>query len=59
MQKFSLIEELLLLTLEDRGGEFDRVPEAFLVGADRRLRAVRIPVERLSEAVEEARRATR
>ncbi len=31
MEKFSLIEELLLLTLEDRGGEFDRVPEAFLV----------------------------
>ncbi len=31
MKKFSLIEELLLLTLEDRGGEFDRVPEAFLV----------------------------
>jgi len=31
VEKFSLIEELLLLTLEDRGGEFDRVPEAFLV----------------------------
>ena len=31
MEKFSLIEELLLLTLEDRGGEFDKVPEAFLV----------------------------
>ncbi len=31
MEKFSLIEELLLLTLEDRGGEFDRVPEAFLI----------------------------
>lgn len=31
MEKFSLIQELLLLTLEDRGGEFDRVPEAFLV----------------------------
>ena len=31
MEKFSLVEELLLLTLEDRGGEFDRVPEAFLV----------------------------
>ncbi|HVA14615.1 MAG TPA: MFS transporter [Stellaceae bacterium] len=31
MGSFSLIEELLLLTLEDRGGEFDRVPEAFLV----------------------------
>jgi MHS family proline/betaine transporter-like MFS transporter len=31
VEKFNLIEELLLLTLEDRGGEFDRVPEAFLV----------------------------
>lgn len=31
MEKFGLVEELLLLTLEDRGGEFDRVPEAFLV----------------------------
>jgi hypothetical protein len=31
VQNFSLIEELLLLTLEDRGGEFDRVPEAFLI----------------------------
>ena len=31
VEKFSLVEELLLLTLEDRGGEFDRVPEAFLV----------------------------
>lgn len=31
MEKFSLLEELLLLTLEDRGGEFDKVPEAFLV----------------------------
>jgi MFS transporter, MHS family, proline/betaine transporter len=31
VEKFSLIEELLLLSLEDRGGEFDRVPEAFLV----------------------------
>jgi MHS family proline/betaine transporter-like MFS transporter len=31
VEKFSLIEALLLLTLEDRGGEFDRVPEAFLV----------------------------
>lgn len=31
MEKFSLIEELLLLTLEDRGGEFNRVPEAFLI----------------------------
>ena len=30
MAGFTLIEELLLLTLEDRGGEFDRVPEAFL-----------------------------
>lgn len=30
MSGFTLIEELLLLTLEDRGGEFDRVPEAFL-----------------------------
>lgn len=31
MEKLSLIEQLLLLTLEDRGGEFDRVPEAFLI----------------------------
>jgi MFS transporter, MHS family, proline/betaine transporter len=31
VEKFGLVEELLLLTLEDRGGEFDRVPEAFLV----------------------------
>jgi MFS transporter, MHS family, proline/betaine transporter len=31
VEKFSLVEELLLLTLEDRGGEFDRVPEVFLV----------------------------
>lgn len=31
MASFSLIEELLLLTLEDGGGEFDKVPEAFLV----------------------------
>ena len=30
MTGFTLIEELLLLTLEDRGGEFDKVPEAFL-----------------------------
>jgi len=31
VEKFGLVEALLLLTLEDRGGEFDRVPEAFLV----------------------------
>jgi hypothetical protein len=31
VEKFSLLGKLLLLTLEDRGGEFDRVPEAFLV----------------------------
>ena len=30
MTPISLIEELLLLTLEDSGGEFDKVPEIFL-----------------------------
>ena len=30
MQPISLLEELLLLTLEDEGGEFDRVPDIFL-----------------------------
>lgn len=30
MSDVSLIEELLLLTLEDAGGEFDEVPEVFL-----------------------------
>ncbi|HTJ65681.1 MAG TPA: MFS transporter [Alphaproteobacteria bacterium] len=30
MQQVSLIEELLLLTLEDAGGEFDEVPEVYL-----------------------------
>jgi MFS transporter, MHS family, proline/betaine transporter len=30
MTEISLIEEFLLLTLEDRGGEFDSVPEIFL-----------------------------
>ncbi|MDQ0395901.1 MFS transporter [Labrys monachus] len=30
MQHVSLIEELLLLTLEDAGGEFDEVPEVYL-----------------------------
>ena len=30
MSEVSLIEELLLLTLEDSGGEFDEVPEVYL-----------------------------
>ena len=30
MKSLSLLEEFLLLTLEDEGGEFDQVPEIFV-----------------------------
>lgn len=36
----------------------ERLPEAFLIGPDRKIRAVRIPVEKLSDVVAEALKGT-
>ncbi len=36
----------------------ERLPEAFLIGPDRRLRAVRIPIDKLGDAVAEALKKT-